>query len=265
MLTNTTRAPRRCSLCRSNQHDIRNCNNYLIRKFRRTLRHNSYDISRFSINGIPLIVFYLYLQILEERHLNLVPYKLYLMNRGISSRQLVNTIETRSQLVKYYFMPEESYEEFKTEYLRQKDIYNNLTDQQKNQNTQIVRDMINAAYDELFENNNNSDIPLFTNISGTRLTEEMNRVVYVDVSVVPQQQLYIQKPQIIFTLEQIKISECCICFNNDEMAKLNCNHDVCKNCTKELINRNNLSCPLCREQITNICVSTLDTYNLLHT
>lgn len=254
MLTNNHRT-RRCSLCRSASHDIRNCNDISIREFHRTLRFNSHYISRYSRNGVPLILFYIYLRDLEEKNLNNVPYKQFLMNKGIHSRKLSNIIETRRQLVKYYFMPEVSDEEYKMNETTQKNTYHNLTHEQRSHSLQIIREIIE---EHLFDNNPDN---LYTNTSMHYETQQLNQL---DTGFYHMQTLK-YKPQIILSLEQINYFECCICFNNDEMVKFDCKHDVCKNCTKELINRNNLSCPLCRKKITNIDVSTLDTYNLLHT
>jgi hypothetical protein len=58
-----------------------------------------------------------------------------------------------------------------------------------------------------------------------------------------------------------QIKECDICYetySKNEFIKINCRHELCKNCIKRLIikNKNKSSCPFCREKICKITVKT---------
>jgi hypothetical protein len=231
---NTARQPRRCSICANVGHNIRTCPTYYvaISRFHRRLRNISFEISRFdSINrtGVSMILFYQYIRTLLEWGLNEVSYKKFLIYKGIPISKLGDTIQTRFQLVKYYYMPEESDTEYNNEYYRQNQKYYDLTLEQR----AVMKRYIYAMIDPITE--------LFHS------------------TVTPK-----PKPTILLTLEECRHCECCICFNNEEIAQFDCKHEVCKNCTKELIDREKLSCPLCRHEIKHISVNTLDTYNLLY-
>lgn len=39
---------------------------------------------------------------------------------------------------------------------------------------------------------------------------------------------------------------CCICYENNELLKINCNHNVCKKCVKNMFNT---KCPICRKDL----------------
>jgi len=62
--------------------------------------------------------------------------------------------------------------------------------------------------------------------------------------------------------KNIEISEeqqnCCVCIETlekDEICKLNCSHTLCGNCINNIMKTQvNISCPLCRTNITNIIV-----------
>lgn len=55
--------------------------------------------------------------------------------------------------------------------------------------------------------------------------------------------------------------ECGICYEtkkNEEIIKLNCNHDFCKCCIKQIVNIK-VECPYCRTQISQISYNTIQT------
>jgi hypothetical protein len=59
-------------------------------------------------------------------------------------------------------------------------------------------------------------------------------------------------------------TECCICYeevNNLNEIKLNCNHELCKECYKKIVKSNNCKCPLCREDIKEVTVNNVDIAN----
>lgn len=70
------------------------------------------------------------------------------------------------------------------------------------------------------------------------------------------------KHNIALTLESLEITEetqnCCICMENrekEEICELNCRHNFCGFCVKDILCKNNSrkpKCPLCRENIKNI-------------
>ena len=80
---------------------------------------------------------------------------------------------------------------------------------------------------------------------------------------------------IIFTDYQIKLKkihdnndniECSICYNTvnkKNCASLDCNHEYCIDCVKQLINKKHKNCPYCRENIKNITCCNEENYNKL--
>jgi hypothetical protein len=76
----------------------------------------------------------------------------------------------------------------------------------------------------------------------------------------------------LFNINEI---ECCICMedkqsnNNKNICKFNCNHEFCVECIcnllkKTLIEEKEISCPLCREKITDICTQKIENMELLN-
>ena len=67
--------------------------------------------------------------------------------------------------------------------------------------------------------------------------------------------------------EQEGNQECAICLSDDyktcQMAKLNCGHQFCNNCTDNLITSKKSCCALCREEITKVEVSSGESYGVL--
>jgi hypothetical protein len=61
--------------------------------------------------------------------------------------------------------------------------------------------------------------------------------------------------------------ECGICLADDikmcRMAKLNCGHEFCDKCTDKLITEDKSCCALCRAEITNVEVSSGESYGVL--
>lgn len=53
---------------------------------------------------------------------------------------------------------------------------------------------------------------------------------------------------------------CCVCWEereNTDICRLNCAHTFCSGCIKNVMNRQK-TCPLCRAEISQICVQTQD-------
>ena len=46
--------------------------------------------------------------------------------------------------------------------------------------------------------------------------------------------------------------ECCVCYQST-LCKLECNHDVCFTCFKEMFSRNYTQCPYCRTEMKYSC------------
>ena len=67
--------------------------------------------------------------------------------------------------------------------------------------------------------------------------------------------------------EEEIIKECGICLADDikmcRMAKLNCGHEFCDRCTDKLITEEKSCCALCRAEITNVEVSSGESYGVL--
>jgi hypothetical protein len=54
--------------------------------------------------------------------------------------------------------------------------------------------------------------------------------------------------------------DCCVCQEeraNNDICRLNCAHTFCSGCVKNVMDRQK-KCPLCRAEITQICVQTQD-------
>ena len=67
-------------------------------------------------------------------------------------------------------------------------------------------------------------------------------------------------PDIAMTEEE---KDCCVCQEereNTDICRLNCAHTFCSGCIKHVMNRQK-TCPLCRAEITQICVQTDENKN----
>jgi len=67
-------------------------------------------------------------------------------------------------------------------------------------------------------------------------------------------------------VRKIELQECTICYETDSkinFVKLNCQHEICKNCIKSWIskNKNKSCCPFCREKIIKINTKTQQVRN----
>ena len=64
--------------------------------------------------------------------------------------------------------------------------------------------------------------------------------------------------------------ECCVCMEKrekEEICELNCKHNFCGFCVKDILSKNNTSspnCPLCREKIKNIKTQQKEIQNKLN-
>jgi len=62
------------------------------------------------------------------------------------------------------------------------------------------------------------------------------------------------------------VFECSICYNSVEKidcASLECKHDYCIDCTKQLVVKKHTNCPYCRYEIKNITCYSEESYNKL--
>ena len=56
---------------------------------------------------------------------------------------------------------------------------------------------------------------------------------------------------------QSKMTECCVCLDSEvDYTALECNHPLCLNCYNQMINNSNHLCPLCRQNMKIIDVSS---------
>jgi hypothetical protein len=61
--------------------------------------------------------------------------------------------------------------------------------------------------------------------------------------------------------------ECAICYNSTKknlVAKLECQHEFCVDCTENLIQKKYTNCPYCRSEIDKIICYNEESYKKLH-
>jgi hypothetical protein len=239
------RAPRCCSFCKRPGHNIRNCNDIRISRFERTIRNNcEYILQRDSL-GVALYLVYWYLHDLNYITVVDVPYKSFLMNKGIPNNKLINENEILHYMTKYFCARNISIEEYNEEFEENEHMFNNLSGS-------LRRSLLNRIDDLVY-------IPNYL---------QLYQRTYHPISQ-PH-----SKPKIILSIDTEfpkQIEECCICLNDHiqatETARFDCNHHICKTCCSDYLKQpkqpKKMNCPLCRANIKNINVFNEETYNLL--
>jgi hypothetical protein len=73
-----------------------------------------------------------------------------------------------------------------------------------------------------------------------------------------QEQIHVQPLQLAVTVDaSLTVQECCICYDNKQMAKLGCNHEFCTDCIVGSTTgrkQSFITCAMCRSEITGIAV-----------
>lgn len=96
------------------------------------------------------------------------------------------------------------------------------------------------------------------------ITSFINR----QLSFVNEEEKKYNKPNLIFRNNDEKVVECGICYETtSEIGQFQCQHPFCIHCIEKLLEYDNLDCPLCRETISEIIMTTSNNHNndkLLH-
>jgi hypothetical protein len=155
------------------------------------------------------------------------------MNNRIPSRDLCNNDAIMHEATNYYCCPELMTIEYRTEYI----------------NHCIIRQRHPRL---LNERRWNLPLPLPTNPDPNQdPTQDHNNILY-------------NKPNVILYIEPSQYTEtmfnCCICYEElkkSSLVKFKCNHELCKDCCKQIINKTKESsqCPLCRDIITELKIN----------
>ena len=73
-----------------------------------------------------------------------------------------------------------------------------------------------------------------------------------------QEQIHVQPLQLAVTVDaSLTVQECCICYDNKQMAKLGCNHEFCTDCIVGSATgrqKSFITCAMCRTEITEVAV-----------
>ena len=259
-----------CSLCRSPGHNMLTCDNECLRDFEidcaskcQTIEPNNFKI--WLINTY------------ED---NIILLKAFTSKlRGITS--VHNTITSYSDIITTYI-----YETYKYEYVSSipdntdpfvgNGTYSsNINDSM----TSVIDDVSNPNldyddYNSSFEYNMISffndftSVPIrenrtYENLSDNSISNEYNNAELLYIESIQNAHSLIR----LFNIENIveklqenmkKPNECCVCMNShnkSDFITFGCNHEFCKECTKNTL-RVNPICPLCRANITKVVSRT---------
>lgn len=213
---------RKCSYCRETGHNISNCN------------HNS--LSQFHDLCITI-------KIQTENPL------LFAHWLATTSLELING----NTLIKSYGVSKHG--------CRLRDNMHIIIEKITNNMYGLIEN-INEDYVRLPELDTNNRPSIFSEMISFSLMTNLLSRVSTHTPIHPQEEEVVIK--LIYNKnvnKDIDNIECPVCYetkDNTEIIKLNCNHNFCKCCTKQIVN-NKPDCPCCRKKIDQIIFNTQDT------
>ena len=215
-----------CSYCKNAGHNISSCKNTVFREMASSF-HNTFLESS---NNFPSYSMVHFKQILKKNKYG-ATYKQFLMNKHIVINESFHIIDN---IVKYYFMFNHCDNEYKKEYDKQYQIYNNYR-------VRLYLDNLNKT--KRFVIKPDLNIRIFN--------EEEKEAKEAEAEA-----------------EEEEDDECCVCLDKtikkQDYVIFNCKHELCKECCKIIIQTvNTCKCPQCRATINNITVIDNDTVNEL--
>jgi hypothetical protein len=217
---------RRCSFCRSSNHNILSCNHSLLTDFQNNLHYKKNEIER--MDGISLFE---KVALFESWILYQCVFGNTFLIKAYSVRYLNCTMRDTT----------DTYIKKICDFIWENEIIHGET-----VNSQEIE--IEWFFDRSGDPNllpSNSDSNLTTNIN---ILVDESYHLNVDLE------------------SEFKLEECSICYESiktSNMVKINCAHEFCGFCIKKIMNSDIKNCAFCREKIDYIKVKTLEMENIL--
>jgi len=222
-----------CSFCHQIDHTIQNCNNSMIEKYDNCIKYNAaYDFYL----GLQTTYLQLYLSSLQLSTLRAVGYHNNILVKKNPNRYYCGVYVTSTNFIRQFIV-----------------YYYNIPTNKHIQliNTLSCGKIIIYSHNihNLFMRNN-----ILTNWSPRSISTILlsTRIFSIQLQIMSKQDMCEQ------------YGDCCICYDNINLntyCKLSCNHSFCSSCILKYIRRlylsrvNCLTCPLCRDEITEITLS----------